>query len=169
MSRFKTVWKRFWPLLTFGLLLLALAVGLLVWHFRSTPERAVEGYLRASLEKDADGLLRYASDYQLTVLKGNTDMDLDDLREMLRRLYERPEAYRETGQIRFQSEVDEPIEPGQEKFDELLTEYGYKADPTEVEAFALVTAHCYIDGRLSQTSFVYAVRCDGKWYYGFTA
>ena len=109
MSRFKTVCKRFWPLLTFGVLLLALAVGLLVWHFHSTPERAVEGFLRASLEQDADGLLRYASDYQLTVLKGNTEMDLDDLREMLRRSYEQAEAFRETGRIRFQSEVGEPV------------------------------------------------------------
>lgn len=169
MSRFKTVCKRFWPLLTFGVLLLALAVGLLVWHFHSTPERAVEGFLRASLEQDTDGLLRYASDYQLTVLKGNAEMDLDDLREMLRRSYEQAEAFRETGRIRFQSEVGESVGPGQADFDDLLAEYGYKADPTEVESFALVTAHCYIDGRLSRTYFVYAVRCGGKWYYGFNA
>ncbi len=169
MTRVKNVWKRFWPLLLSGLLLVALATGLLIWHFRSTPERAVEGYLRASLKQDADGLLRYASDYQLTVLKGNTEMDLDALRGMLERSYEQAEAFRETGRIRFESEVDAPIRPGGEGFDDLLAEYGYKADSSEVESFSLVTAHCYIDGRLSRTYFVYAVRCGGKWYYGFNA
>ena len=165
----KNVIKRFWPLLLVGLILIAVLIGVLVSHLRSTPERAVEGYIRASLQYDADGLLKYASAYQLTALKGNVEMDLDTLRETLKTGYGQAMDYRETGKITFESEVKELIEPGTEAFEELLTEYAFKADPSEVQAFASVTARCYIDGKLQRTYSAIAVRCDGTWYYGFIA
>lgn len=166
----KSILKRFWPLLTVGLIALIVLVGVLLYNARSTPERAVEGYLRASLQYDADGLIKYSSAYQLTLLKGNdTGMDLDTLRKTLRAGYEQADAYREKGKITFQSEVGEPILPGTTEFDKLSEEYAFKADPSEVESFVLVTAHCYVDGKLRRTYFVYAVQCDHQWYYGFTA
>lgn len=166
----KNVLKRFWPLLTVGLIAVGILIGVWVYNARSTPERAVEGFLRASLQYDADGLIEYASDYQLTLLKGNdTGMDTDTLRKTLRASYEQADAYREKGKITFQSEVGEPILPDTAEFDALLEEYAYKADPSNVESFVLVTARCYVDGKLRRTYFAYAVKCGGKWYYGYTA
>ena len=166
----KSIFKRFWPLLTVALIFIVILTCMLVVRLRSTPERAVEGYLRASLQYDADGLIKYSSSYQLTLLKGNDpEMDTDALRKTLCAGYEQAEAYREKGKITFQSEVGEPILPGTAEFDKLSEEYAFKADPSEVESFALVTAHCYVDGKQRRTYFVYAVQCDHKWYYGFTA
>ena len=166
----KNIIKRFWPFLTVGLLAVGILVGVLLYNARSTPEGSVEGFLRASLQYDADELIRYASEYQLTLLKGNdTGMDTDTLRKTLRASYEQAAAYREEGKITFQSEVGEPILPGKAEFDALLEEYAFKADPSEVESFVLVTAHCYVDSKLRRTYFAYAVQCGGKWYYGFTA
>ena len=165
----KTVIKRFWPLLLVGLILIAVLAGVLISNLRSTPEHAVEGYIRASLQYDADGLLKYASEYQLTALKGNVEMDLDTLRETLKTGYEQAIEYREKGKITFESEVKELIEPGTDAFGELLEEYAFKADPSKVQEFASVTARCYINGTLKRTYSAIAVRCDGKWYYGFIA
>lgn len=166
----KNIVKRFWPLLAVGLIAVGVLTGVLLHNARSTPERAVEGYLRASLQYDADGLIKYASDYQLTLLKGNDpEMDTDALRKTLRAGYEQADAYRENGKITFQSEVGEPILPGTDDFDKLLEDYAFKANPSKVESFVLVTAHCYVDGKLKRTYFAYAVQCDHKWYYGFTA
>lgn len=166
----KNIVKRFWPLLAVGLIAVGILVGLLINNARSTPQRAVEGYLRASLQYDADGLIKYASEYQLTLLKGNDpEMDTDTLRKTLRAGYEQAAAYRENGKITFQSEVGESILPGNAEFDKLLEDYAFKADPLAAEAFTLVTAHCYVDGKLHRTYFAYAVQCNHKWYYGFTA
>lgn len=165
----KTIIKRFWPLLLVGLIVIGVLTGVLVSRFHRTPERAVEGYIRASLQYDADGLLKYASEYQLTALKGNVEMDLDTLRETLKTSYEQAIEYREQGKITFESEVVQLIEPGTEEFDALLKEYAFKADPSKVEAFASVSARCYISGDLQRTYFAVAVCCDGTWYYGFIA
>ena len=166
----KNIVKRFWPLLAVGLLAAGILTGLLIYNARSTPQRAVEGYLRASLQYDADGLIKYASEYQLTLLKGNDpEMDTDTLRKTLRAGYEQADDYREKGKITFQSEVGELILPGNAEFDKLLENYAFKADPSAAESFTLVTAHCYVDGKLHRTYFVYAVQCNHKWYYGFTA
>lgn len=165
----KTILKRFWPLLLVGLILIGVLTGVLAFRLRRTPERAVEGYIRASLQYDADGLLKYASEYQLTALKGNVEMDLDTLRETLKTGYEQAIEYRENGKITFESEVVKLIEPGTEGFDELLEEYAFKADPSKVEAFASVSARCYVDGSLHRKYSAFAVRCGGTWYYGFIA
>ena len=166
----KNIVKRFWPLLTVGLIAVGILTGVLLYNLRSTPQRAVEGYLRASLQYDADGLIKYASEYQLTLLKGNDpEMDTDALRKTLRASYEQADAYREKGKITFQSEVGEPILPGNAEFDKLLEDYAFKADPSEVKTFTLVTAHCYVDGKLRRTYFAYAVQIGNNWYYGFTA
>lgn len=165
----KTILKRFWPLLTAGLILIGVLTGVLLSSLRTTPERAVEGYIRASLQYDVDGLLRYASDYQITSLKGNVEMDMDTLRETLKTSYEQAAEYRETGKITFESEVTAHFLPGSERFDQLLEEYAFKGDASAVEEFAAVTARCYVNGAPKRNYSAIAVRCGGKWYYGFIA
>ncbi len=163
----KTVLKKYWPLLSLAAVLLIVLLIFLLLQLRSTPEKAVEGYIRASLQYDADGLLRYASEYQITALGGNTEVDLDALRELLKQNYEQAAEYRETGRITFESEVSERVEKGSARFEELLTEYAYKGDPEKVDGFAVVTSKCYVDGKLKKTYYAVAVKCGGKWYYGF--
>lgn len=164
----KNIFKRYWPLCTVALLLLAALCIFLVFSLRSTPEKAVEGYIRASLEYDADALLRYASDYQITALSGNGDMDLETLRETLRKSYEEAAQYREDGKIKFESEIIETPAEGTDRYAELLEEYSFKADAEEVDGFAVVNAKCYVDGKLQGNYTAVAVKCGAKWYYAFS-
>ncbi|MBQ3003968.1 MAG: hypothetical protein IJD82_09565 [Clostridia bacterium] len=162
----KNFLKKYWVLCAFGALVLVagLVVGVLV--LRSTPTKAVEGYIRASLEYDAEKLVKYASDYQVTAMSF-ADIDRDQLLENLQKSYELAAEYRENGKIKFDSKVTEEIEKGTPRFAELLDEYGFKADPETVDEFAIVEGVYYVDGKLRDDFKVAAVKCGMKWYYGF--
>lgn len=163
----KQVWKRFWPLCV---VLLALLIGLSVFLWRKlspSPTKAVEGYIRASLQYDAKGLLRYASDYQVRALAGNSEMSREALLESLQTAYEQASEFREKGKIKFESSVTERPQKGSERYAELLEEYGYKADAGRVQDFAVVEAKCYVNGKHTRTYTAVAVQCGGKWYYAF--
>lgn len=165
----KKIWKKYWPLCVLAMIAVVVLCVCLVLALRSTPVKAVEGYIRGGLEYDVDGLLRYASEYQRTVLAGNTDMELDLLRQTLENSYKGAADGAETGEIVFYSEEAEHIEKGTARFDELLDTYSYKGTPEEVDEFALVRGTYYIDGEMARTYSVAAVKCGLKWYYGFIA
>lgn len=163
----RSIFKKYWPLCALGVVLLAVLCTVLLFVLRSTPEKAVEGYIRASLEYDADGLLRYASEYQITALGGFEGIDLETLRKNLEDSYELAAQYREDGKITFESEVVETPEKGSERYTQLLDNYGFKGTPEDVDAFAVVEGKYYVDGKLRDDYRVVAVKCGLKWYYGF--
>ena len=162
----KNFLKKYWVLCAFGafVLVAALVIGALV--LRSTPQKAVEGYIRASLEYDAEKLIKYASDYQVTAMSFE-DIDREQLLENLKKSYELAAEYREDGKITFDSKVTEEVEKGTARFQELLDEYGFKADPETVDAFAVVEGEYSVDGKVRDDFKVVAVKCGMKWYYGF--
>lgn len=162
----KNTLKKYWVLCAFGALVLVGALVFGVLALRSTPTKAVEGYIRASLEYDAEKLIKYASDYQVTAMSFE-DIDRDQLLENLQKSYELAAEYRETGKITFDSKVTEKVEKGTERFEELLDEYGFKADPETVDEFAIVEGMYYVDGKVRDDFKVAAVKCGLTWYYGF--
>ncbi|MCH5183392.1 MAG: hypothetical protein J1E00_04370 [Oscillospiraceae bacterium] len=166
----KNILKRFWPLLTLGVVAVGVLIGVWIYNARSTPKSAVEGYLRASLEYDADDLIKYASEYQRRELMDLYGIkDTDTLRRTLKSNYSLPGANRVTGSITLQSEVGQPILPGTEAFDRLLEKYAEKADPSKVNSFVRVKTRCSIEGGFTMNYDVYAVQCGRRWYYGFNA
>lgn len=163
----KSIFKKYWPLCTLGIVVLAVLCAVLFFVLRSTPEKAVEGYIRASLEYDADALLSYASEFQITALGGFEGIDTETLRKNLEARYELAAEYRESGKITFDSEVVELPEEGTERYQELLDYYGFKGTPEDVDAFAVVEGICYVDGKARDDYRVVAVKCGLTWYYGF--
>ncbi len=162
----KTFLKKYWVLCAFGVIVLIGALVFGVIALRSTPTKAVEGYIRASLEYDAKKLIKYASDYQVTAMSFE-EIDREQLLETLEKSYELAAEYREEGKITFESEVTEEIEKGTARFEELLDEYAFKANPETVDAFAVVEGVYYVDGKLRDDFKVAAVKCGMTWYYGF--
>lgn len=162
----KNVLKKYWVLCAFGALVLIGALVTALFALRSTPQKAVEGYIRASLEYDAEKLIKYASDYQVTAMSF-ADIDREQLSEKLKEDYERAAEYRENGKITFESKVTEEVEKGTERFEELSAEYGFKADPETADAFAIVEGVYYVDGKARDDFKVAAVKCGMTWYYGF--
>ena len=166
----KNFLKRFWPLLTLGVVAVGVLIGVWLYNARSTPKSAVEGYLRATLQYDADEMVKYSSGYQLQELMDLYGIkDTDTLRRTLKANYSLPGANRVTGTLTFQSEVGQPIQPGTDAFDRLLEKYAEKADASKVKAFVRVKTHCSSESGFNATYDVYAVQCGGKWYYGFNA
>ncbi|MBE6579709.1 MAG: hypothetical protein E7651_07900 [Ruminococcaceae bacterium] len=163
----KNIWKKYWPLCSLGILVLAGGLVFLLFALRSTPEKAVEGYIRASLEYDVDGLLDHASEYQLTSLMGNGEIDMETLRKSLTVAYEQAAEYREEGDIDFYSEEPIYVAHGSDQYNELLDRYGVRGTPEDVEEMAIVAGVYYVDGVLTDDYRVVAVKCGGTWYYGF--
>lgn len=163
----KNIWKKYWPLCSLAAILLAVGLAFLIYAMRSTPQKAVEGYIRASLEYDVDGLLEHASEYQLTSLAGNVEMDLEPLREMLTVAYQQAAEYSETGKIKFYSEEPVYVVHGSDQYNEFLDRYGVRAAPEDVDEMAIVSGTYYVDGKLKDKYRVVAVNCGGTWYYGF--
>ena len=166
-SFMKNIWKKYWPLCSLGILVLLVGVVLLAIAMRSTPQKAVEGYIRASLEYDVDGLLEHASEYQLTALMGNTKVDLDILRESLTVAYEQAAEYREKGDIEFFTEEPILVAHGSDQYNELLERYAVRGTPEDVDEIAIVTGTYHVNGKLKDKYRVVAVNCGGTWYYGF--
>lgn len=163
----KKICRKYWPLLSLLVLLVVGGTVFGVLQLRSTPTRAVEGYLRASLKYDADELLRYASDYQIAKLSGYAEVDMNTLRKNLRKSYEDAAEYRIKGKITFRSTLQEQPEKGTQRFEQLLEEYAVHADESKVSELAVVSCTIYVDGNFYRTNRAVAVKCNGKWYYGY--
>ncbi|MBQ9794038.1 MAG: hypothetical protein IKK06_04835 [Clostridia bacterium] len=163
----KNIWKKYWPLCSLAVILLIGGLVLLGISMHSTPEKAVEGYIRASLEYDVDGLLEHASEYQLTSLAGNVEMDLETLREMLTVAYQQAAEFSEKGKIEFYSEEPVYVAHGSDQYNELMERYKVRGTPEDVDEMAIVAGVYYVDGVLTNRYRVVAVNCGGTWYYGF--
>ena len=165
----KQIVKKFWPLL--GLVLIILIVGcvFLVMGGKSTPEKAVAGFLAASLEYDEDDLLKYASEYQRVELAGNVEMDGETLEQYLETAFKEARELMEgeIPSVKVSTTSVETLAKGTERYDEMLVKYGEKADMNTVEAMAIVKGTYRTDDDPKNSFCALAVQCDGKWYYGF--
>ncbi len=166
----KNILKKFWPLLSLVVLLLVAGCVFLLWNGRSTPEKAVEKFLIASLEYDEDTLLDYASAYQKVELAGNVEMDEETLYQYMQTTYSQARELlgdAELPEVTVQVDSVDELAFGTERYEEYRSKYGQKADANEVESMAIVRG-TYREGDNPKNSFcALAVKCDGKWYYGF--
>lgn len=165
----KNILKKFWPLLSLGILLLVAGCVLLLWNARSTPEKAVEDFITASCRYDDGLLLDSASEYQKVVLAGNSPMDDETLEEYMANTYSyaRETWEGDLPEVIFAIDSVEELAYGTEAYTKYLEEYGEKADAGEIEAMAIVTGTYRKDDGPKEAFRVLTVRCGGKWYYGF--
>ncbi len=165
----KQLIKKFWPLLCLLVLVLVAGGVFLLMGSESTPEKAVAGFLTASLEYDEDDLLEYASDYQRVELAGNVEMDGETLEQYLQTSYAQARELMEGEIPTVTVDVDsvDTLAMGTERYEELLAEYGEKADAKAVEAMAVVRGTYRTDDDPKNSFCALAVQCGGKWYYGF--
>ncbi len=158
--------KRFWPLVAFFILLVAIGLFFLAHTMLPGPQAAVEGYIEASLHYDVDGMLFFASDYQKKALAGNADISEDRLRDNLKKFYSSGAVSAETAEITFSGQSVTAVDPKSERYHTYLHEYGYKADPGAVNGMAVVTLTSDVGGRRAHYRVV-AVKLGLRWYYGF--
>lgn len=165
----KQIVKKFWPLL--GLVLIILIVGcvFLVMDGKSTPEKAVAGFLAASLEYDEDDLLEYASEYQRVELAGNVEMDGETLEQYLETAFKEARELMEgeIPSVKVSTTSVETLAKGTERYDEMLVKYGEKADASVIESMVIVRGTYRTDDDPKNSFCALAVQYGGKWYYGF--
>ena len=165
----KQIIKKFWPLLSLALVLLIAGCVFLFLNGKSTPEKAVAGFLVASREYDEDDLLEYASEYQKKVLAGNVEMDGDTLEQYLETSFAQARELME-GEIPAITVTVTSVETvamGTDRYEELLAQYSEKADASAIQAMAIVKGTYRTDDDPKNSFCALAVQCDGKWYYGF--
>ncbi len=150
-----------------------IAVGsIYLWNTFSTgsdtPQEAVKDYLTASLVYDIDGMIKYSSDYNKTVLYGNKETSDELLKVYLKKAYEDKKAPYTESDIKVQLVSSLEYDIGEGKYEEIMKKYKEKDATAEekVERFAIV--EIVLTKGDSQTKAKYlAVRSDGRWYYGY--
>ena len=127
----------------------------------SSPELAVQHYEEACMLYDADGMVRYSSDYNRYVLyRSRTPESAGELKRYLKDIYAQQQSVYSGKEIEVRFSGTETIEPGSEEYETLRA-----ADASDVAAFARLKVTIYADGTQLVTRTDYAVKLGSRWYY----
>ncbi len=152
--------------------ILIAAGSIYLWNTFSTgsdtPQEAVRDYLTASLIYDVDGMIRYSSDYNKTVLYGNQETSDELLKVYLKKAYDGKDSGYTESDIKVQLVSSLEYEKGESKYDEIMKKYKQKDANAEetVEKFAIVEI-ILTKGNSKTTSKYLAVKSENRWYYGY--
>lgn len=115
---------------------------------------------------DADGMVRYSSDYNRYVLyRSRTPESAGELKRYLKDIYAQQQSVYSGKEIEVRFSGTETIEPGSEEYETLRAEYASVADASDVAAFARLKLTIYADGTQLVTRTDYAVKLGSRWYY----
>ncbi|MDD4125381.1 MAG: hypothetical protein PHW77_06645 [Eubacteriales bacterium] len=129
-----------------------------------TPELAAWGYQKAATLRDAEGMMKYSSEYNKAVLERVNPTD-GKLVDYLKRLYaEAPGDYKEAGLTCRSSELVY-YQKGSDRYDELLDVYRTLVPLGEAEEFCALTLTISYEGRLLLTYPALTVKTNGRWYF----
>lgn len=152
---------------------IAIAIGLVVlfntvFTGANTPQEAAVKYLEASILYDIDGMIKYSSDYNKTVLYGNQETSDRLLRSTLTTAYKDIQQGYTADQLDFKLLSVTEFTKGEAKFDQIMEKYIEKdADAKDtVEKFAVVEL-VVTKGTTTTTTKYLAVKCGIRWYYGY--
>lgn len=132
-----------------------------------TAEKAVTGYIKASLQQDVSGMLRYASEYQKIKLYGNKNYTNSALREKLEKSYANVENIYAGSTITFSIESIAEIDSDSEEYQQFAEKYKEVTGSTDFSKIAKITVKVYVNGKQNQKQTVYAVKSGIGWYYGY--
>lgn len=132
-----------------------------------TPEKAVTGYIKASMMQDADNMVKYASDYQKVKLFGKKDFTDSQLKEKLEKIYaDAPNTY-EDSSIAFSVVSSTELNSESEEYKKALSDYEDITGKNNISAVTKIVIKVFVDGKQTQKNTVYAVKSGLSWYYGF--
>ena len=146
-----------------------IAAALLIYAFASggskTPSGAIWGYERAAMLHDADGMIKYSSEYNISVLS-DANPSSESLKSYLSRMYEMAETSEYETELDCKVAKETRLTRGDDRYAELAAEYLRRVpDAQEIEEFAFVSLNIYSDNIKILTFNGYAVLTGGKWFY----
>ena len=145
------------------------AAALLIYAFASggsnTPSGAIWGYERAAMLRDADGMIKYSSEYNICVLS-DANPSSESLKSYLSRMYETAETSGYETELTCRVAKETRITRGSEQYAGLAAEYLRRVpDAEDIVEFAFVSLNIYSDNVKILTFNGYAVMTGGKWFY----
>ncbi len=154
-------------LIGLGLAGIIIASYLFLFPGAITAEKAVTGYIKASLQQDVSDMLRYASDYQKVKLYGNKNFTNSALREKLEKSYSGAENIYANSKIAFSVESITEIDSGSDEYQIFADDYELVTGSKDFSKVVKITVKVYVDGKQYQKQSVYAVKSGISWYYGY--
>lgn len=131
----------------------------------NTPSGAIWGYERAAMLRDADGMIKYSSEYNVAVLS-DANPSSESLKSYLSRVYGAAETSEYETELICKVVKETYIEPGTERHAVLMAEYLRRVpDAEDVKEFAFVSLNIYSGSVKILTFNGYAVLDGGKWFY----
>ena len=154
---------------TIGLGLAAVAIFVFLAFFSgaASPETAATSYIKASMKQDVGSMMRYASDYQKTVLYGSKGFTESALRSKLKTAYGYAENIYAESTITFTTDSVRELDSGSDEYTEALEKYEFMTGSRDISGIAVITVTVYVDGNRKYTSTVTAVKKGLYWYYAY--
>jgi len=132
-----------------------------------SPEKAVTGYLKASITQDVNGMVKYASDYEKVSLYGSKKFSNNALKSSLKTSYADAENIYADNVITFSIISITEIEPESDEYTDIVENYEYLVGNSDFSEAVKVEVKVFVDGKQKQKSTVYAVKSGLRWYYGY--
>lgn len=154
-------------LIGLGLAVLIIASYLFLFPGALTAEKAVTGYIKASLQQDASAMVRYASDYQKVKLYGNKNFTNAALKEKLEKSYSGVENIYADSTIAFSVESVTEVDPDSDDYLLFVSEYMSVTGNNDFSKVEKITVKVFVDGKQQQKQTVYAIKSGISWYYGY--
>lgn len=139
----------------------------LFWLPALTAEKAVTGYIEASLRQDVSDMVRYASEYQKVKLYGSKNYTNAALRKKLEKTYASVDNIYASSAITFVIESIAEVDSDSEEYRQFVKEYQEITGNADFSKIAKITVKVYVNGKQNQKQTVYAVKSGVGWYYGY--
>ena len=161
--------KTFIVLLILILCIIITAVALIIASLNKTgasdPADAVWCYERAAMLRDADGMLKYSSDYNKASLSEHCPPNIS-LEDYLNNQYSgASSAYRDT-ELTCKVISAKVYGSGEPVYSDLFYDYiSFVPNAKTPESFALVKLEIYSNGNRVLTYYGYAAQIGSRWYF----
>lgn len=161
--------KLFVILLAVCVAALALGVFLVVRALTRTgaddPVQAVWRYQKAAMLYDADGMLKYSSEYNTAVLTDHAPRNTD-LKDYLKKQYSSVNSRYAGKKLTYNAEITGEYSDGDAEYETLFAEYTARMPEAEKpDRFAQVKMTVFSENSKAFEITAYAVQAGGSWYY----
>jgi len=164
----KKLFKKIWPIAV-GLGLAAIIIISYIFCFPGSlnPEKAVTGYIKASMKQDINQMMKFSSEYQKTVLFGNRDYTISSLKDRLKKSYDEYDTIYAESEITFILISTVSINSDSNEYKELLSKYEEVTGNKDISGIKEIVLKVFVDGEENRKQTVYAVKSGISWFYGF--
>lgn len=130
----------------------------------NAPEDAVWCYEKASMLYDVSDMMKYSSDYNISVLN-DANPSNDSVEDYLKRLYEKTSSIYAFSKLTYSVTSKVYYERHEAEYGELLAKYLERSRNGDIEEFCKVTLKVFENGEQRFSYPAYAVKYSGRWFF----